>query len=45
MALPAHKLYNRPWVVIDATNNRMASINLRSDASKQLYDKGFLKVT
>jgi hypothetical protein len=32
-------------VVIDATNNRMASINLRGDASKQLYDQGFLKVT
>jgi hypothetical protein len=32
-------------VVIDATNNRMASINLRGDASKQLYDQGFLKMT
>jgi hypothetical protein len=32
-------------VVIDATNNRMASINLRAEASKQLYDQGFLKVT
>ena len=32
-------------VVIDATNNKMASINLRAEASKQLYDQGFFKVT
>ncbi len=36
---------NDQLVVIDATNNRMASINLRAEASKQLYDQGFLKVT
>jgi len=36
---------NDQLVVIDATNNKMASINLRADASKQLYDQGFLKVT
>jgi hypothetical protein len=36
---------NDQVVVIDATNNRMASINLRADASKQLYDQGFLRVT
>lgn len=36
---------NDQLIVIDATNNRMASINLRTDASKQLYDQGFLKVT
>lgn len=36
---------NDQLVVIDASNNRMASINLRGEASKQLYDQGFLKVT
>ena len=36
---------NDQLAVIDATNNRMASINLRADASKQLYDQGFLKIT
>jgi hypothetical protein len=36
---------NDQLVVIDATNNRMASLNLRSDASKQLYDRGLEKVT
>jgi hypothetical protein len=36
---------NDQLVVIDATNNRMASLNLRSDASKQLYDQGLQKVT
>jgi hypothetical protein len=36
---------NDQLVVIDATNNGMASINLRADASKRLYDQGFLKVT
>lgn len=36
---------NDQLVVIDATNHKMASINLRADASKQLYDRGFLKVT
>ena len=36
---------NDQLVIIDATNNRLASLNLRSDASKQLYDQGFVKVT
>ena len=36
---------NDQLVIIDATNNRIASINLRADTSKQLYDQGFLKVT
>jgi hypothetical protein len=36
---------NGQLVAIGATNNRMASINLRADASKQFYDQGFLKVT
>ena len=30
---------------LDATNNRLAPLNLRSDASKQLYDQGLRKVT
>jgi hypothetical protein len=36
---------NGQLFAIDAANNRMASINLRADASKQLYDHGFLRVT
>lgn len=35
---------NDQLVVIDATNNGLASINLRAQTSKQLYDQGFLKV-
>ncbi|HKA38454.1 MAG TPA: hypothetical protein VKD25_01685 [Burkholderiales bacterium] len=35
---------NDQRVVIDATNNRMASINPRAEASKRLYGRGFLKV-
>jgi hypothetical protein len=31
--------------VIDATNNRTASMNLPTEASKQLFDQGLLKVT